>query len=221
MTVGELWPSLTLVLLGAYHGVNPAMGWLFAVARGLQEKRRSAVLQALAPIALGHAASLIVVIALVGGAQMVVGLDVLRPVAAGALVLFGVYKLARPGWHPRWVGMKVGLPELALWSFLMATADGAGLMLFPVVLGSASSHAGHAADTGAAGMMDMGTAGLFFGQGAAAVLVHTLGMLVVMAAVAVAVYEWLGVAILRQAWFNLHRLWAVALVTAGVITLFT
>jgi hypothetical protein len=90
-----------------------------------------------------------------------------------------------------------------------------------VVLGSASSHAGHAADTGAAGVMDMGTAGLFFGQGAAAVLVHTLGMLVVMAAVAVAVYEWLGVAILRQAWFNLHRLWAVALVAAGVITLFT
>src|SRR3954468_18178898 len=125
---------MTVGVLGAYHGINPGMGWLFAVALGLQERSRKAVVRALVPIAVGHEASLAVVVALVGGLQVVTSEDTLR--VAGALVLigFGLYKFLRPRSHPRWVGMRVNVAELALWSFLMSSAHGAGLMLFPVLL---------------------------------------------------------------------------------------
>src|ERR671933_2730367 len=127
------WPWLALALLGAYHGLNPAMGWLFAVALGLQERRRGAVLQALPPIALGHAVSILAAVLVVGVAQLVVPLGVLRYACAGVLILFGFYKLVRRK-HPRWVGMRVGFKDLTLWSFIMASAHGAGLMLVPVLL---------------------------------------------------------------------------------------
>ena len=89
------WPWLTLALLGAYHGLNPAMGWLFAVALGLQEQRRGAVLQALPPIALGYATAVLLAVMVIGIAQIVVPFDVLRYVCAGVLILFGLYKLVR------------------------------------------------------------------------------------------------------------------------------
>src|SRR5919199_238309 len=132
------------------------MGWLFAVALGLQERRRGAVLQALPPIALGHAVSILAAVLVVGVGQLVVPLDVLRYVCAGVLILFGLYKLVRRK-HPRWVGMRVGFRDLTAWSFLMATAHGAGLMLFPVLLGLSSTEhmhgaAAHGAHTGHAGM---------------------------------------------------------------------
>lgn len=131
--MSESWPWLTLAVLGAYHGLNPAMGWLFAVALGLQEQRRGAVLQALPPIALGHAVAIALAVLVVGIAQIVVPLDVLSYVFGGALILFGLYKLVRRK-HPRWVGMRVGFWDLTVWSFLMASAHGAGLMLIPVLL---------------------------------------------------------------------------------------
>ncbi|MCA1837811.1 MAG: hypothetical protein LC674_03325, partial [Actinobacteria bacterium] len=132
--MSESWPWLALALLGAYHGLNPAMGWLFAVALGLQEQRRSAVLRALPPIALGHAVAILLAVVVIGVAQIVVPLDVLRYVCGGVLILFGLYKLLRRK-HPRWVGMRVGFRDLTAWSFLMASAHGAGLMLIPVLLG--------------------------------------------------------------------------------------
>src|SRR5215468_9572956 len=125
----DLWPWLTLALLGAYHGINPAMGWLFAVALGLQERRRAAVIRAFAPIALGHAVSIAAVVALLGAAQALVDLGVLRLIGAAALIIFGLYKLLAPMSHPRWVGMRVHFRDLTTWSFLMASAHGAGLML--------------------------------------------------------------------------------------------
>src|ERR687894_720969 len=131
--MSESWPWLALALLGAYHGLNPAMGWLFAVALGLQERRQGAVLQALPPIALGHAAAISLVVVVVGVARITIPLDVLRYVCAGALILFGLYKLIRRK-HPRWVGMRVGFRDLTAWSFIMASAHGAGLMLVPVLL---------------------------------------------------------------------------------------
>jgi threonine/homoserine/homoserine lactone efflux protein len=121
----EHWPWLALILLGAYHGLNPAMGWLFAVGLGLQEGRREAVLKAFWPIALGHAAAVTLVVAAVLAAQVVVPLEVLKYAGAGALILFGLYKLIRRK-HPRWVGMRVGFRDLTAWSFLMASAHGAG-----------------------------------------------------------------------------------------------
>jgi len=210
------WPWLALVVLGAYHGLNPGMGWLFAVARGLQEKQRAAVLRSLLPIALGHAASIALVVSLVGGVQAVAPPRPLRVGGAVVLILFGVFKFLRPRAHPRWVGMRVGSGELALWSFLMATAHGAGLMLLPVLLSLPPPAAGHVH-----GAQGAGIGAVPIADDAVAVLVHTLAMLVVMGAVAVVVYEKVGLAILRRAWLNLDLIWAVAIVAAGLFTLFT
>ena len=215
--MNESWPWLALALLGAYHGLNPAMGWLFAVALGLQEQRRGAVLQALPPIALGHAVAISLAVLVVGVAQIVVPLDVLRYVGAGVLILFGLYKLVRRK-HPRWVGMRVGFRDLTAWSFLMATAHGAGLMLVPVLLRFSSADATHNAHGAHAGYTDPTGSATALAD-LAAVGLHTLAMFAVMAAIAIVVYEKLGVMILKRTWFNLDLLWAGVLVGAGVITL--
>ena len=130
-----LWPWAALVLLGAYHGVNPGMGWLFAVARGLQEKSRRAVLGSLLPIAIGHEASIVMVVIAVSLTAQVVPPFFVRLLAALVLVSFGLYKLARPRSHPGGFGIRVGPAGLTMWSFLMSSAHGAGLMLAPVLLG--------------------------------------------------------------------------------------
>ena len=214
MTDGQVWPWLALAVLGAYHGLNPGMGWLFAVMLGLQERQRAAVLRALPPIALGHEASIGLVAGLLAVAQAVAAADLLRPLSALVLIAFGVFKLARSRWHPRWVGMRVSRRDLVVWSFLMSSAHGAGLMLVPVLLGLPP----------AAATPDIPTIGLSSQtllQDAAAVMLHTLAMLVVMGAVAVLVYERLGLDVLRRAWLNVDLLWSVAVVGAGVVTLFT
>ena len=210
----EAWPWFALVVLGAYHGLNPGMGWLFAVVLGLQERRRTAVLRALPPIALGHEASIGLVAALLALAQAVAAADLLRPVSAVVLIGFGIFKLARSQWHPRWVGMRVSGRDLVVWSFLMSSAHGAGLMLVPVLLGLPAPAA-------AADLPTIGLASQTIIQDAAAVLVHTLAMLVVMGAVALLVYEKLGVDVLRRAWLNVDLLWAAAVLGAGVVTFFT
>jgi hypothetical protein len=195
------------------------MGWLFAVALGLQERRGGAVLQALPPIALGHAIAISLAVLVIGVARIVVPLDVLRYVCAGVLILFGLYKVARRR-HPRWVGMRVGFRDLTVWSFLMASAHGAGLMLIPVLLKlsftgqmqgahARGAHTDHATMTGSASVLaDLAAVGL-----------HTLALFAVMGLIAVVVYEKLGVIILKRTWFNLDLLWAGALVGAGLITL--
>jgi hypothetical protein len=230
-----LWPWIVLALLGAYHGLNPGMGWLFAVARGLQERSRGVVLRSFAPIALGHMASVAAVVALVAAAQPFVSLELLRGVGAVALLAFGVYKLVSRS-HPRWVGMRVGARELALWSFLMATAHGAGLMLVPVLLAmpAETAHAAHhgqaalvadapaeatAVSHGGHGQHMAGAAGEAQAAGLAAVAVHTMAMFAAMAGTALLVYERLGLAVLRRAWFNLDLLWAWSLILAGALSL--
>jgi hypothetical protein len=204
----ENWPWLALVLLGVYHGINPAMGWLFAVALGLQRRSRNAVLGALVPIAIGHEASIAVVVALIAATQVLAISDLVRPVGAVALILFGLWKLRKPLSHPRWVGMRVSQRDLVVWSFLMSSAHGAGLMLFPIILGLPS--VAHPEDPIPTGVQDL-----------AAVFLPTAAMLITMGAIAVVVYERLGVAVLRRAWVNMDAIWAVAVVTAGVVTLFT
>jgi len=210
------WPWLTLVALGAFHGMNPAMGWLFAVGLGLQEQRRQAVLSAFAPIALGHALSVAVVVAVVALLQRIIPPDVLQMVGAAALLVFAFYRIATSAAHPRWVGMRVGFRDLTAWSFLMSTAHGAGLMLVPVLLGvnsgAAHVHGAHAGHVLTASMGLPNTELL-------AVLLHTAAMFVVMAAVALVVYEKWGLRLLRRAWFNLDFLWNGALLLAGVFTL--
>ena len=204
------WLSYTL--LGVFHGINPGMGWLFAVALGMQEKRRSAVIGALFPMALGHAISIGVVVLVIALAQQQLPEDVLRIACAIVLFGFGVYKLFRAR-HPRWVGMRVNFKDLTIWSFLMASAHGAGLMLAPLLLRmpATSAHSGHTPHASAT-MTDSATMLL------AAVGVHTLSFLVVTGIVAVVVYEVIGLALLRKAWFNLDMLWAIGLMIAGVVT---
>jgi hypothetical protein len=217
--VSDPWPWLAVAALGAYHGLNPAMGWLFAVALGLQEGRRGAVLRALPPIALGHEASVALVVALVGGAQTLVAPALLRPAGAAALLLFGAFKLLKPRSHVRWVGMRVSPGELVVWSFLMSTAHGAGLMLFPVLLGLPT--AGGAADALVHDLPGFSPSAAALVQDLAAVLLHTLAMLLAMGALALLVYDKLGLSVLRRAWVNLDLLWAAALVGGGLVTLFT
>jgi hypothetical protein len=225
--MSKVWPWLVLFGLGAYHGINPAMGWLFAVALGLQEKSRRAVLHAIPPIALGHAISIGMVVSLLWLARVSVPQRNLRYGAAAILFGFAVYRLARAR-HPKWVGMRVGFRDLTLWSFLMASAHGAGLMLVPVLLAwPAAIAVGPAVPPYAImHMSHMGQPALFHLTGSesslqwpAAVGVHTVGYLSVAALVALLVYEKLGVAILRRAWFNLDLVWMVALMLSGILIL--
>jgi hypothetical protein len=207
------WPWIAVALLGAYHGLDPSMGWLFAVALGLQERRRSKVVAALFPIAAGHFISVGLVVALIASI-MWQGWWILRPAGAAALILFGLFRFIWPRAHPRWVAMRVSSWDLVIWSFLMATAHGAGLMLFPIMLKlpqSAMMH--HHAMMG----MQAGALGPF--MSALVVLIHTGAMFAVMAMMAVVVYEWVGLKILRSAWINLDEIWAGALVAAGVLAL--
>jgi len=129
-------------------------------------------------------------------------------VVAGVLLVLGISRFFRH-WHPRWVGMQVSMADLTVWSFLMATAHGAGLMVLPIVLGAAGGpHAHHAAGAGASAAVW-------------ATVVHSGGYLAVSAAVALVVFEKLGVGLLRKAWFNLDLVWAAALVVTSVVTLVT
>lgn len=217
--MSDLGPWAALGLLGVYHGLNPAMGWLFAVALGLQERSLGAVLRALVPIAIGHELSVLAVAVLVSGVLGVVESSLVRAVGAVVLVLFGLFKLLKPRSHPRWVGMRVTLPELGLWSFLMSSAHGAGLMLFPLLLGLPA--AAHAQDAATHGIALADAAGPTLAQAAGATLVHSAMMLLTMALVAVVVYVKLGTQILRKAWVNLDGVWAAALIVAGLLTLLT
>jgi hypothetical protein len=216
------WVWVTLALLGAYHGINPGMGWLFAVSRGLQERSRQAVTGALLPIALGHEAAVAAAVLVLGGAAATVPATAVRVGGAVVLIGFGIWKLARPNRHPRWVGMRVNRRQLTLWSFLMSSAHGAGLMLFPVLIGlSAAGGTGGGGSGPANDLASVAGSGSSWLRDGVAVAVHTAAMLAVMAAMALVVYEKVGVGILRKAWVNLDLVWAGALVAAGVFTLFS
>lgn len=207
-----IWRWATLAALGLYHGANPGMGWLFAVALGLQEKSGRAVMRALPPIALGHAISVGLTVALLAVGQVSVSWEHLKWVTAAVLIGFGVLKLVRPR-HPRWVGMRVGFRDLTLWSFLMATAHGAGLMLLPVFLLGENTPPCHGPSCHqAAGLTLTSWPGYL-----AAVALHTGAMLFTAGSIALVVYYKFGVSLLRQTWFNLDRAWAVAMMVAGVV----
>jgi len=206
----QTWAWVTLFLLGAYHGINPAMGWLFAVALGLQKQNDRAVWQALLPIAAGHVLAIgaVLLIAVIAGA--VLPLHVVRIGVVVLLVGFGLYRIVSRK-HPRFGGMQVGFRDLTIWSFLMACAHGAGLMLLPVLLGMSGT--GSQPEIHAMAFPGLGTQVL-------AVAVHTLGYLLFTGAIAWIVYKRLGLDVLRKAWLNLDFVWATALIaTAGLMLL--
>jgi hypothetical protein len=209
------WPWLAVAAMGAYHGLNPAMGWLFAVSLGLQEHSRKKVLSALLPIAAGHLASIAIVVAIVGWGELAVSPRVLQIIGGSALLLFGAFRLFSSRFHYRWVGMRVRSWDLVMWSFLMASAHGAGLMLFPVLINLPICSTAAIPLAGAAGpsVSAMARTGLWV------VLLHTAAMLAVMGPVAIAVYDWIGLGILRTAWINLDKLWAATLLGSGLLVL--
>ena len=215
--MSDLWPWLAVFGLGIFHGINPAMGWLFAVALGLQEQRRAAVFRALPPMVLGHALSIAIIIAAVLLARVSLPHRALKIAASAILFAFGLYRLFRSR-HPNWVGMRVGFGDLTLWSFIMASAHGAGLMLVPFFLQSPAAGAAHHHNIH---QMHAWTFANFSAPSllAASVAVHTLGYLLMTALVAILVYEKLGVAILRRAWFNIDLVWMLALMITGVFIL--
>jgi hypothetical protein len=216
--MSQNWPWVVLALLGAYHGLNPAMGWLFALALGLQEKRRSAVVGALLPIALGHAASIAVAILLLVLLQQLIPVHVLKWTVAAIIFALGIFRLFRAS-HPRGAGMRVGGRDLVVWSFLMASAHGAGLMLIPVLL-SRPMVAMHHTMVGAMtenGLPLNGDVILL------SILIHTATMLVVAGILALSffeIYDKAGLNILRHTWFNFDFIWAVALLIAAVAVVF-
>lgn len=222
LNINQSWFWLSLFLLGAYHGVNPAMGWLFAVALGLQEKSGRAVYRSLLPLAIGHLISVCAVVALVRLFLFGVSLQTLRIAGAVALICFGLFRLFRSR-HPRWVGMQVTARDLSVWSFLMASAHGAGLMLVPFVLSAPQSMHSEMLAHPMAHQMMMSAASLSIGaspiQAWFVVGLHTLGYLLATLALALLVYYKLGVAVLRRGWLNLDLLWSGALVAMGILTL--
>src|SRR5215470_14119384 len=137
LTSTTLW---LMVLLGAYHGINPGMGWLFAVALGMQEQKGTAVARALGPIAVGHAVAIGIVVLAAALLGLALPLMAIRYSVAALLVGLGIYSLVGH-WHPRWVRMQVGFRDLTVWSFLMASAHGAGFMVVPVLLSSGTVEA--------------------------------------------------------------------------------
>ena len=201
------WPWLAFAGLGAFHGLNPAMGWLFAVALGMHRQSRSAVLLAIPAIAAGHAASILAValafvmlstivqlqVANLGSGLLLIG-------CAAVLWLFGHRQRVR-------IGMTTGLAGLVVWSFVMTTAHGAGLMLLPALMPLCLGE----------GSATMATASSVGAMTLAAVTVHAGAMLAVTAAIALVVYQWVGLAVLRSAWINLDLLWIIALAGTGLL----
>ncbi len=221
------WGWVALAALGAFHGLNPAMGWLFAVARGLQQGSRAVVLESMLPSAAGHALSIACVVAVVVLLSAFADARTLHWGAGAALIAFGIYRLAAR--HRGRAGMQVGPGQLLLWSFLMATAHGAGLMLVPVLLAmpmgaaldpAGTAHAAHMAHAAGMSHADM-TFGSTTRAALAAVGIHTLAMLGVASAIAVSVYEWLGLSLLRRGWINFDFLWIGVLIGAGILVLAT
>jgi hypothetical protein len=205
--MSAFWPWFALGGLGAFHGLNPAMGWLFAVALGLHRQSRGAVLLALPPIALGHALS----IGIVAGAFVIAGVLVnQRAVGASAgLLLIGwaVYHQLYGHRHRVRVGMKTGQAGLVLWSFLMATAHGAGLMILPAMIPLCLPASPGAEMTAGGSAITV----------LAAVAVHTAALLAITGVVAMIVYEWVGLSVLRTAWINLDLIWTGSLAAAGLL----
>ena len=207
--MNEAWPWLALAGLGAFHGINPAMGWLFAVALGLHRQSRAVVLEALVPIALGHALAVALVALAVVTLGLLVDQRAIRLVAGVLLIGWALYHRLYGSRHRVRIGMQAGMAGLAAWSFLMASAHGAGLMLVPVLLPLGAADGFHAHHGG----MAIGSLPVTL----AAIGVHTVVMLATTGVIAIVVYEWVGLAFLRRGWINFDLLWIGALVVTGLL----
>jgi len=215
--MSDISPRLILIALGAFHGLNPAMGWLFAVALGLYRNSRKVVLVSLIPIALGHAASIAVVVYAVVFVGMAIDEEAFRIFSGVLLIAWGLFHLLYGHRHRVHIGLRTGLLGLGVWSFVMATAHGAGAMLIPVLMplehaamvAQAGEHAHHMPVTTSLSIATL------------AVIVHSLAMLITTGIVALVVYQWAGVDFLRRGWINIDLIWSAALIGIGAWLLLT
>jgi hypothetical protein len=198
-------------VLGAYHGINPGMGWLFAVALGMQAGNARAVWRALPPIVLGHALAVAVILLAAALAERLIPIATMKIGVACCLATLGGYRLWRHR-HPRFGGMRVGFRDLTLWSFLMASAHGAGFMLLPFVMAtpagvfaSGDTHAAHMAVANVIPFLDV-----------VPLMIHTVAYFATMAVTSQLVYRKLGLMLLRRAWINMDWMWAGALLITGI-----
>lgn len=214
------WTWLALAGLGAGHGLNPGMGWLFAVALGMQEGRARAVWRALPPLALGHAVAVAAAVLAAAVLGQLLPPHALVWIVGGMLLGLGALRLVRHR-HPRYGGMRVGFRELTIWSFLMATAHGAGLMVLPLLVGGSGAsdpglsgrHAMHLAHASIVPVSGPMATGLW------ATAMHSAGYLLVTGLIAVIVYRKLGLRMLRTMWINLDLIWGGALILTGAVAL--
>ena len=202
MDITDPAPWLAIAGLGLFHGLNPAMGWLFAVALGLHRQSVRALLLTLPPTALGHALAIWPITASVSALSLVAEAATLRlgvgAMLAGWAVYHGLYGHRR---RVR-VGMQAGFAGLVLWSFLMGSAHGAGLMLVPALM----PLCGSATTASASWLIGLLATGL-----------HTFATLLATGLIALAVYYWLGLGFLRRGWINFDLLWTGVLATAGFV----
>jgi hypothetical protein len=212
-TTAGLW--LAVVVSGLYHGVNPGMGWPLAVSAGLMGRGRRDVVAAQAPLAAGHLVSMLII--LLPFALMTALLNWQREIRIGAsvtVIAFGAFRLVNRR-HPRALA-RIRPTQLVLWSFAIATAHGAGLMLLPIYLGLCSTGELDPAHQASSILMgrNLTTAVLVS-------LVHTLSMVTAGGVIALLVHDWLGLKFLSKSWFNLEFVWAVSLILIGAIGLLT
>src|SRR5262245_54651144 len=203
----EIWPWTALAGLGAFHGLNPAMGWLFAVALGLHLDDRRVVWLSPLPIAVGHALSISAAAAVFLALGSVIDPRFVRIVSGLVLIGWAVYHLRYGHRHRVRIGMRAGLLGLAVWSFLMATAHGAGLMLWPALMPLCFPAGSAAAGSNPVEIALMGIA------------VHMAAMLIATTFAAVVVYEWAGLEILRRGWINVDLIWTIVLFATGGLLL--
>jgi hypothetical protein len=209
-TPAGLW--LAVVASGLYHGVNPGMGWPLAVSAGLMERSGRTLVAALWPLAIGHLLAMLVVILPFSLLIAVVQWQRQIRIGAGLLVIgFGIFRFANRR-HPR-VLARIPPTRLGLWSFAVAIAHGAGLMLVPIYLGLCRAAD---LDTGHRAVSTLINTNL--GMAVLVSLVHALAMIVTGGALAWLVYRYLGLKYVAQSWFNLDKTWALSLVFVGALS---
>ncbi|GKQ55058.1 hypothetical protein [Bradyrhizobium sp. Ce-3] len=208
-----IWLWLAIIASGLYHGINPGMGWPLAVSAGLMDKSPRAVLGALLPLSAGHLAAMLLV--LLPFALLIALVEWQRPIQVAAAIIvigFGLMRLVDRR-HPRALA-RIPPTRLALWSFAVAIAHGAGLMLLPIYLGLCAASSAHDGHTAAARMIDQNLA-----MALLVALIHTAAMLGAGGLLAWLVYRYLGVRFVARSWFNLETVWAVSLILVGAAAL--
>jgi hypothetical protein len=215
--IGDGWsqisPWLLVVASGLYHGVNPAMGWPLATANGLMERDARALLAVLLYLASGHVLAMFVV--MVPFALLAILLAWQREIQMGASVLvigFGAFLLIRKP-HPRRL-VRIPPSRLALWSFAVAVAHGAGLMLVPIYLGLCRSFDVDRSHQAARVLIDAN-----LGMALLVSVVHATAMVAAGGVLAWLVYRYLGLKFVSRSWFNLDAIWASSLILIGTLSL--